>query len=93
MGNQIVESKQPTLAERAGDFVKTVNDLITDIESDLHAPGEAAFHAKDAYAALCRSHNALIDAAREQAAGRRTIIDQRYWTKSGICAVRVGGAA
>jgi hypothetical protein len=56
------------LADRAGDLARTVNQLIADIESDIAAPGEAAFHAKDAFAALQAAHLALVDAAREQTA-------------------------
>lgn len=55
------------LAERTSDLVNTVNQLIADIESDMAAPGEAAFHAKDAFVALKAANLALLDAAREQA--------------------------
>lgn len=64
-----VSSKQraAALAARTSALVHTVNQLIADIDSDVSAPGDAAFHAKHAYDALCLSHLALLDAAREQA--------------------------
>lgn len=55
------------LAERAQVLVTTTNQLIADIECDIAAPADAAFHAKDAYAGLCRAHNALLDAFRDRA--------------------------
>lgn len=58
-------SNGQVLADRAGALVATVNDLIADIESDLSAPSNAAFHAKDAYAALNRAHSALLEAIAE----------------------------
>ncbi|NID15420.1 hypothetical protein [Luteibacter yeojuensis] len=66
MGTNQRKPNCQTLADRAGELVNIVNNLIADIESDLSAPGEAALHTKDAYRTLCRAHNALIDAAREQ---------------------------
>lgn len=58
-------SKRQPLVNRVQALVTTANELIADIESDIAAPGEAAFHAKDAYAALNRAHNALLTAATD----------------------------
>jgi hypothetical protein len=49
------------LAERFGTLVNVVNQLIADVESDIATPSEAAFHAKNAFAALRNAHNALLD--------------------------------
>ncbi|APG04929.1 hypothetical protein BJI69_14200 [Luteibacter rhizovicinus DSM 16549] len=68
MDNLLVNSNHQALADRTGALVKVVNDLIADIESDISAPSDAAFHAKDAFKALASAHNALIDSARERAA-------------------------
>ncbi|SEO64037.1 hypothetical protein SAMN02800692_1548 [Luteibacter sp. UNC138MFCol5.1] len=66
--NQNALGSQQRLADRLGELTRTVNQVIADIESDLASPGEAAFHAKDAYRALCSAHNALLDSARNAAA-------------------------
>jgi hypothetical protein len=60
---------KPTLAKRADRLVHVVNQLIADIECDVHAPAEAAFHAKDAYAALCRADLILREAIAESTRG------------------------
>lgn len=62
MGNLLVNSNRQALADRAHDLTVTVNQLIADIESDLKAPEEAAFHAKAAFKALNGAHNALLEA-------------------------------
>lgn len=56
------DDSRRTLAKRADRLVHVVNQLLADIESDISAPAEAAFHAKHAYDALCRVDNALRDA-------------------------------
>jgi hypothetical protein len=62
MGTTELNANNRTLAKRADRLVHVVNQLIADIESDISSPGEAAFHAKHAYDALCRVDNALRDA-------------------------------
>ena len=58
-------SNRQLLADRAGALVRTVNELIADIESDVSAPAEAAFHAADAFGGLCRAHHALLESIAE----------------------------
>lgn len=58
-------AKYQALADRAQALVTMTNQLIADIESDIAAPADAAFHAKDAFAGLCRVHDALLDASAE----------------------------
>ncbi|WP_036114511.1 MULTISPECIES: hypothetical protein [Luteibacter] len=65
MGTNERNAKYQALAERAQALVTMTNQLIADIESDIAAPADAAFHAKDAFAGLCRVHHALLDAISE----------------------------
>jgi Holliday junction resolvasome RuvABC endonuclease subunit len=65
MGTTALNSNHQALAQRAKALASTANQLIADIESDVAAPTEAAFHAKDAFMALNRAHNALLDAIAE----------------------------
>lgn len=65
MGITALNSNHQALAQRTQALATTVNQLIADIESDVTAPGEAAFHAKDAFIALNAAHNALLDAIAE----------------------------
>lgn len=65
-----------SLAKRADRLVHIVNQLIADIESDVNAPSEAAFHAKDAYEALRRADLALRDAIAESTRGHYEAIAQ-----------------
>lgn len=69
MGTTALNSNHQALALRAKALTSTVNQLIADIETDITAPAEAAFHAKDAFAALNASHNALLDAIAESTRG------------------------
>ena len=64
-----LRSNHQALAQRAKALASAANQLIADVESDLAAPAEAAFHAKDAFAALNAAHNALLDAIAESARG------------------------
>ena len=69
MGDLLVNSNHQVLAERAKALTVTVNQLIADIESDLASPAEAAFHAKDTYAALKCAHLAFLDAIAQGTRG------------------------
>jgi len=63
----VIALQNQSLTERTSRLVHIVNQLIADIESDLSAPGEAAFHAKAAYASLREADLALRDAIAERA--------------------------
>jgi hypothetical protein len=71
--------RHQALAERAHILAQTANQLIADIESDMTAPAEAAFHAKDAYVALNRAHNAMLDAIAEHGREQRDAQQAAAW--------------
>ncbi|NID06620.1 hypothetical protein HBF26_17125 [Luteibacter jiangsuensis] len=87
MGTSLNKPNCQTLAERAWELARVANQLIADIESDLNAPGDAAFRAKDAFDALNAAHLALLDAQREQAV--------RHYSRMAVesCWDAIGGAA